>query len=160
MSRRELDGIRHQAHGRPRWIDEFLLCDVLLQNVVLKRAGNLRPIRAFDRVQQRHRGLAIPMAVIKKFGDDGAGRVAGLQIAQAAPAPPFGPIAGTEKELPAQLVLLAMGFLGPASSTADRDTFQRECRACKGTARAIPSRVRNGNQEDRQPYTAISPECR
>ncbi len=38
----------------------------------------LRPIRAFDRVQQRHRGLAIPMAVIKKFGDDGAGSLAAL----------------------------------------------------------------------------------
>ncbi len=38
----------------------------------------LRPIRAFDRVQQRHRGLAIPMAVIKKFGDDQAGSLAAL----------------------------------------------------------------------------------
>jgi membrane protein len=33
----------------------------------------LRPVRAFDRVQQRHSWLAIPMAVVKKFSDDNAG---------------------------------------------------------------------------------------
>ncbi len=38
----------------------------------------LRPIRAFDRLQQRHRGLAIPMAVVKKFGDDQGGSLAAL----------------------------------------------------------------------------------
>jgi membrane protein len=38
----------------------------------------LRPVRAFDRVQQRHRWLAVPMAVVKKFSDDGAGGLAAL----------------------------------------------------------------------------------
>ncbi len=38
----------------------------------------LRPVKAFDRVQQRHRALAIPMAVIKKFGDDQGGSLAAL----------------------------------------------------------------------------------
>ncbi len=38
----------------------------------------LSPIKRFDRFQQRHKGLAIPMAVIKKFGDDGAGNLAAL----------------------------------------------------------------------------------
>jgi membrane protein len=38
----------------------------------------LRPVRAFDRFQQRHTPLAIPMAVIKKFGDDQAGSLAAL----------------------------------------------------------------------------------
>jgi membrane protein len=38
----------------------------------------LRPIRAFDRVQQRHRWLAIPTAVLRKFGDDQAGSLAAL----------------------------------------------------------------------------------
>jgi YihY family inner membrane protein len=38
----------------------------------------LRPIRAFDRKQQRHRWLAIPLAVVKKFSDDGAGALAAL----------------------------------------------------------------------------------
>jgi membrane protein len=38
----------------------------------------LRPVRAFDRVQQRHRWLAIPMAVVKKFSDDQGGSLAAL----------------------------------------------------------------------------------
>jgi len=38
----------------------------------------LRPVRTFDRVQQRHRSLAIPIAVIKKFGDDQGGSLAAL----------------------------------------------------------------------------------
>ena len=38
----------------------------------------LRPVRVFDEFQQRHRALAIPMAVIKKFGDDQAGSLAAL----------------------------------------------------------------------------------
>jgi membrane protein len=38
----------------------------------------LRPIRAFDRHQQRSRWLAIPVAVLKKFSDDGAGGLAAL----------------------------------------------------------------------------------
>ena len=55
-----------------------------------------------------------------RFAEDGNGAVSGLQIAQAEPAPPFGPVAGTEKELPAQLVLLAMGFLGPEQGLLDQ----------------------------------------
>ncbi len=38
----------------------------------------LRPVRAFDRRQQAHRWLAIPIAVVKKFSDDGAGGLAAL----------------------------------------------------------------------------------
>jgi membrane protein len=38
----------------------------------------LEPIKRFDRFQQRHPALAIPMAVIRKFGDDSAGNLAGL----------------------------------------------------------------------------------
>ena len=41
------------------------------------------------------------------------GRVEALTVAAAAPEPPFAPVAGTERRLPAQLVLLAMGFLHP-----------------------------------------------
>jgi glutamate synthase (NADPH/NADH) small chain len=44
-------------------------------------------------------------------GDDG--RVGALHYAEAEPAPPFAPVAGTEGSMPAQLVLLAMGFLHP-----------------------------------------------
>ncbi len=38
----------------------------------------LRPVRAFDRTQQRHRWLAIPFGVLKKFSDDWAGGLAAL----------------------------------------------------------------------------------
>jgi glutamate synthase (NADPH/NADH) small chain len=43
----------------------------------------------------------------------GGGRVRALHLAEAEPAPPFHPVAGTERELEADLVLLAMGFLHP-----------------------------------------------
>ncbi|MDQ6816721.1 MAG: YihY/virulence factor BrkB family protein [Actinomycetota bacterium] len=38
----------------------------------------LRPLHVFDEFQQRHKALAIPMAVLKKFGDDQAGNLAAL----------------------------------------------------------------------------------
>lgn len=44
-------------------------------------------------------------------GEDG--KVRAQHIAQAEAAPPFGPVAGTERELKADLVLLAMGFVHP-----------------------------------------------
>jgi YihY family inner membrane protein len=36
------------------------------------------PIRRFDRFQQRHKWWAVPIAVVKKFGDDQAGSLAAL----------------------------------------------------------------------------------
>jgi membrane protein len=38
----------------------------------------MRPVRRFDEVQQRRAWLAVPMAVIKKFGNDQAGNLAAL----------------------------------------------------------------------------------
>jgi membrane protein len=38
----------------------------------------LVPVKRFDRFQQRHTGWAIPMAVIRKFGNDQAGSLAAL----------------------------------------------------------------------------------
>jgi membrane protein len=38
----------------------------------------MRPVRSFDAYQQRKKGLAIPIAVFKKFGDDQAGNLAAL----------------------------------------------------------------------------------
>jgi membrane protein len=38
----------------------------------------LGPIKRFDRYQQAHKGWAIPMAVIRKFGNDQAGNLAAL----------------------------------------------------------------------------------
>jgi glutamate synthase (NADPH/NADH) small chain len=53
-----------------------------------------------------------------RFTDDGTGTVAGLVLVDVEQQvvdgrPTFVPIEGTERELPCQLVLLAMGFLGP-----------------------------------------------
>jgi glutamate synthase (NADPH/NADH) small chain len=47
----------------------------------------------------------------QRFVGDADGRVSGLVVAEVDEK--FNPIEGTEKELPAQLVLLAMGFVGP-----------------------------------------------
>ena len=49
-----------------------------------------------------------------EFLDDGAGQVAGLRVVEVELAQGrFRPVPGTEHDLPAQLVLLAMGFSGP-----------------------------------------------
>jgi glutamate synthase (NADPH/NADH) small chain len=69
---------------------------------------------------------------------DERGAVSALQIAQAQSQPPFAPVPGTERELPAQLVLLAMGFLGPEQGLLDRLGVTREKR---------------GNIESVAPYT-------
>jgi glutamate synthase (NADPH) small chain len=54
------------------------------------------------------------------FSGDEHGAVAALHIARAEPAPPFAPVPGSERELPAQLVLLAMGFLHPEQPLLDQ----------------------------------------
>jgi YihY family inner membrane protein len=38
----------------------------------------LRPVRRFDEIQQRHRALAFPLAVVRKFGNDQGGNLAAL----------------------------------------------------------------------------------
>ncbi len=63
------------------------------------------------------------------LSDDGSGAVAALNIARAEDAPPFGPVPGTERELPAQLVLLAMGFLGPEAQLLDELGVERDARS-------------------------------
>jgi glutamate synthase (NADPH/NADH) small chain len=68
------------------------------------------------------------------FADDGRGAVAALQIAQAQPQPPFAPVAGTERELPAQLVLLAMGFLHPEQELLDQLGVEKDPR---GNVKAV-----------------------
>jgi glutamate synthase (NADPH/NADH) small chain len=62
------------------------------------------------------------------FVDDGSGTLAGLRIAQAAPEPPFAPLPGSERELPAQLVLLAMGFLHPEQELLDQLGVEKDPR--------------------------------
>jgi len=72
------------------------------------------------------------------FVDDGSGALAALRIAQAAPAPPFAPVPGTEHELPAQLALLAMGFLHPEQQLLEDLGVERDER---------------GNVRAHKPYT-------
>jgi glutamate synthase (NADPH) small chain len=69
-----------------------------------------------------------------RFSDDGKGGVAALHIARAEPEPPFGPVPGTEQELKAQLVLLAMGFLGPEVELLEQLGVERDPR---GNVKAV-----------------------
>jgi glutamate synthase (NADPH) small chain len=69
-----------------------------------------------------------------RFSGDRDGWVATLHIAQAESAPPFGPVPGTERELPAQLVLLAMGFLGPEQTLLEELGVERDGR---GNVKAV-----------------------
>jgi glutamate synthase (NADPH/NADH) small chain len=59
---------------------------------------------------------------------DEHGNVAALHIAHAELAPPFAPVAGTDRELPAQLVLLAMGFLHPEQELLDQLGVEKDQR--------------------------------
>jgi glutamate synthase (NADPH) small chain len=72
--------------------------------------------------------------VTTHFSADADGRVGALHIARAQDAPPFEPVAGTERELPAQLVLLAMGFLGPEQGLLDQLGVERDPR---GNVKAV-----------------------
>jgi hypothetical protein len=46
--------------------------------IVTRLTDSLGPVSSFDRFQRRHRAIAIPIAVLKKFADDGAGNAATL----------------------------------------------------------------------------------
>jgi glutamate synthase (NADPH/NADH) small chain len=76
--------------------------------------------------------------VTTHFSGDEDGHVRTLHYAQAGAAPPFAPLAGTEGELKADLVLLAMGFLHPEPQLLD----------ALGVAKD-----RRGNAQDVKPYT-------
>ena len=65
-------------------------------------------------------------------------RVGSLSIAQAEGKPPFKPVDGTEQQLPAELVLLAMGFLGPEQGLLEQLGVERDARS---------------NVKARRPYT-------
>ncbi|HEY5195179.1 MAG TPA: glutamate synthase subunit beta [Solirubrobacteraceae bacterium] len=63
-----------------------------------------------------------------RFSGDEQGNVAALHIAGAEAAPPFALVPGTERELPAQLVLLAMGFLHPEQPLLDQLGVEKDPR--------------------------------
>ncbi len=83
---------------------------------------------AMEEAKELHAGEQDYSVTTTHFSDDGVGALAALHIAQAEPAPPFGPVAGTERELPAQLVLLAMGFLHPEQQLLDRLAVEKDPR--------------------------------
>jgi glutamate synthase (NADPH/NADH) small chain len=89
---------------------------------------------AMEEAQSLHAGEQDYSITTTHFSDDGAGALAALHIAQAEPAPPFGPVAGTERELPTQLVLLAMGFLHPEQQLLDRLAVEKDPR---GNVKAV-----------------------
>jgi glutamate synthase (NADPH/NADH) small chain len=59
----------------------------------------------------------------------GDGRVERIHWAENSGAPPFEPVAGTEETRPADLVLLAMGFLGPEQPLLDQLGVERDGRS-------------------------------
>jgi glutamate synthase (NADPH/NADH) small chain len=63
----------------------------------------------------------------------GNGRVQKIRWIQNSGAPPFEPVPGTEESRPADLVLLAMGFLGPEQALLEALGVERDER---GNARA------------------------
>ena len=72
--------------------------------------------------------------VTTHFAGDDDGRVHALHYAQAEAAPPFKPVPGTEGELRADLVLLAMGFLHPEQHLLDKLDVAKDQR---GNAKAV-----------------------
>jgi glutamate synthase (NADPH/NADH) small chain len=59
----------------------------------------------------------------------GNGSVQSIHWVQNTGAPPFAPVAGTDETRPAQLVLLAMGFLGPEPLVLDQLGVERDERS-------------------------------
>jgi glutamate synthase (NADPH/NADH) small chain len=83
---------------------------------------------AMEEARETHHGEQDYSIATTRFVDDGAGGVAALEIAQAETAPPFAAVPGSERELKAQLVLLAMGFLHPEQGLLDQLGVERDPR--------------------------------
>ncbi len=89
---------------------------------------------AMEEARELHIGEQDYSVATTRFADDGSGAVSALTIASASPEPPFAPIAGTERDLPAQLVLLAMGFLHPEQPLLEQLAVARDQR---GNVKAV-----------------------
>ena len=68
---------------------------------------------AMEEARAAQRGRQDFSVVTTHFSGDDDGNVRALHYAEAQSAPPFAPVEGTERELRADLVLLAMGFVHP-----------------------------------------------
>ena len=89
---------------------------------------------AMEEARELHVGEQDYSVVTTHFVGDDDGRVRTLHYAQAEAAPPFKPVPGTEGELRADLVLLAMGFLHPEQSLLDKLEIAKDQR---GNAKAV-----------------------
>ena len=87
-----------------------------------------------EEAKEAGRGEQDYSVVTTHFVGDEDGRVHALHYAQAEAAPPFKPIAGTEGEIRADLVLLAMGFLHPEQDLLDALDVAKDQR---GNAKAV-----------------------
>ena len=96
---------------------------------------------AMEEAKQAHAGEQDYSVVTTRFSSDAERQLAALHIAQAEPAPPFGPVPGTERELAAQLVLLAMGFLHPEQELLDGLGVEKDPRGNVKTAKPYTSSV-------------------
>jgi glutamate synthase (NADPH) small chain len=94
---------------------------------------------AMEEAQRTHVGEQDYSIATTRLEGDAEGNVSALHIAQAELAPPFGPVPGTERELKAQLVLLAMGFLHPEHELLDALGVDKDPR---------------GNVKTRSPYAS------
>jgi glutamate synthase (NADPH/NADH) small chain len=66
---------------------------------------------------------------VSTTGLAGNGRVERIDWVRNNGAPPFEPISGSEESRPAELVLLAMGFLGPEQQLLDQLGVERDARS-------------------------------
>jgi glutamate synthase (NADPH/NADH) small chain len=89
---------------------------------------------AMEEAKEAGRGEQDYSVVTTHFSGDEHGKVRTLHYAQAEAAPPFKPVAGTERELQADLVLLAMGFLHPEQDLLDQLGIEKDNR---GNAKAV-----------------------
>jgi glutamate synthase (NADPH) small chain len=74
---------------------------------------------AMEEARALGKGVQSFSVVTTHFAPGEDGDVGALHYAHAQDAPPFGPVEGTEDSMPAQLVLLAMGFLHPEQALLD-----------------------------------------
>ncbi len=90
--------------------------EILPRPPAQRPAGQPWPVHpAIFRVSSAHEegGERVYAVSTRRFIGDSAGRVCGLELVEVAPAAGgFEPVPGTERELPCDLVLLAMGFTG------------------------------------------------
>jgi glutamate synthase (NADPH/NADH) small chain len=83
---------------------------------------------AMEEARALGKGVQSFSVVTTHFAPGEDGNVGALHYAHAQDAPPFGPVEGTEDSMPAQLVLLAMGFLHPEQELVDGLRLAKDAR--------------------------------